>query len=706
MSEAIPPRVARQIEPRSGHAVPFVIGNLGARAIIDTAKSRPLTPDPLLADLPRLAELGIDAVEDYIGWNVVEKKEGAPDFSLHLHHRDEARRLGLAYVIYPWVHALPPWLQDGTTIERARCLEHGQPTLHPSIFAPSTLSLYDRFYGLLARGLGEDLEAITLALPCDYGEVGYPTGMGAWVLDAENEATHRHAGFWCGDDFAIRDFRRRMLNRFGSFDAVNMVLGSTFRREEDVRPVAPPHLDAASDRFRFELAEWYRDALLEFVRGAVRIARSHFPRARLAIKCGHASELLSTGIDYARLIPLAAELGLTVWSTHGTLPTVFHKRIRTLCTTYGAPYFTEAPTERTREQVRTRLEEDAADGAEGFFEFHDTFREFESDFLDHRPRLTGRPPTVDLAVLFHSTGQILHPGLEYPPRLFTLGERLRELIDYDLFDEETLAETDALERYAVVLIPDPGPIRAATLAALERFVARGGRVVLPAAPALHPIDSESALFRSEPRFLERFTREHLAFASEDDASSIRFGEGDDEVLLFGDWNGRELAAPYFATTRHAHARWTGGTAGFRLPRPLHRDSTLSLQLYVDPRALTTPVVLRCDGAPVLRIDQPGSVTLRFDVAAALPDQRALEFEFECAPFRPAEHGSVDRRSLGLLIHHASLGDDAGSTRARLTPLLRSNALEDRTRTVGSGGIVFAPARDALALLACAAWRAP
>lgn len=116
------PRIPRQIEPKHGHAVPFVIGNLGARAIIDVAKRRPILDDPLLTDLPRLAALGIDAVEDYVGWNVVERVEGAPDFSLHLRHREEARRLGLTYVVYPWVHALPSWLAYRATVERARCL--------------------------------------------------------------------------------------------------------------------------------------------------------------------------------------------------------------------------------------------------------------------------------------------------------------------------------------------------------------------------------------------------------------------------------------------------------------------------------------------------------------------------------------------------------------------------------------------------------
>lgn len=689
----------RQIEPRHGHAVPFVIGNLGARAIIDVAKGRPPAPDPLFADLPRLAALGIDAVEDYVGWNVIEKKEGAPDFSLHRRHRDEALRLGLSYVVYPWVHALPPWLADSARLDRARCLEHGQTTIHPSIFAPSTLSLYDRFYALLASGLGADLESVTLALPCDYGEVGYPTGMGAWVLDAENDATHRHPGFWCGDEFAVRDFRARMFARFGSLDAVNAILGASFRRDDDVRPLAPPDLDAASDRFRFELAEWYRDALLGFVRAIVKVARTHFPRARLAIKCGHASELLSTGIDYARLVPLCAELGLTLWSTHGTLSTVFHRRIRTLCTIHGVPYFTEAPTERSREQILARFADDEHDGAEGFFEFHDTFLEYERDFLEQRPRLKGAPRKRDVAVLFHSTGQILHPRLEYPSRLFALGEHLRDLVEFDVLDEETIAHTAALDRYAVVLVVDPGPIRADALAALERFAARGGRVVLPAAPALHPIAGVSTVFSADPSHHERFTREELSFESEDVTVAIRFGEVDDEILLFGDWNGRELAAPYFATPRHPHARWTAGRAGFRLPRPVGRDAVLSVQLHVDPRALSTPVLLSCDGAPVLRIDEPGSVTLRFDVAAATPGHRVFEFEFACTPFRPADHGSADRRSLGLLIHYAGF-DGSATSRAKLTPSVSAEALALRTRRVGAGGIVFAPPHDPLAWIGC------
>ncbi len=700
--------VEPQILPRDWSRVPFVIGNLGASAIIDLAKSRPLASDPLLGKLDRYAALGVDAIEDYIGWSVVEPREGELDFSRHREHRDAVRRLGMQYVAYPWMHALPSFIADESRFEPFRCLEHGLATIHPSIFAPSTLELFDRFYALLARGFDGDLPAITLAMPCDYGEVGYPTGMGAWVLNGDSDAVHRHAGFWCGDDHALSDFRQRMLHRFGSLDAVNAVFGTSFAREDDLRPLPPPHLDVHSDRFRFELIEWYREAVLRFLRSLVLIVRRHFPSSRLAIKCGYGGELACFGQDYARLVPLARELGLTIWSTHGTLPTVFHKRIATLCRVHGVPYFTESPSERSREQVRDRLFEDAAEGSRGFFEFSDTFDAFESDFLAHRHLLRGETPSIEFAVLFHSTAQMLEPGRSLPPGLVAIGEELRDLVDYDVIDEETAAIAP-LGRYSVLLVPDPGPAFAPAIAALERYVEQGGIVVVAASPDLQPIGGRAAFLASRPDLSIHLPPGELKSVATREYDAIAFGSGTDEWALFGDHLGPERADAYFGTRAHPYSRWIGSHAGFRMPRPLSDDAILEITLFADPRALTIPYVVTCDGAEIARITEPGAQTLEFTLGPRSVEDRAhFEIAFQGTPFRPADDGSPDRRALGLLLHRATTRPYDGTSTAptptgpalyaRLDP---RSLLTTRFTSRGRGGVLLAPANDRMALVAAA-----
>ena len=94
---------------------------------------------------------------------------------------EAARERGLRWLLYPWVHVVPAWARDERRVRGFRCLEHGVDCGWPSIFAASTLELFDRVYAALRREFGDEPDGLCLALPADYGEVGYPTGWGNWV---------------------------------------------------------------------------------------------------------------------------------------------------------------------------------------------------------------------------------------------------------------------------------------------------------------------------------------------------------------------------------------------------------------------------------------------------------------------------------------------------------------------------------------------
>lgn len=697
-------QIAPQIVSRQGAAVPFIVGNLGARAIMARAKGEPVVRDPLLDRLQHFADLGAEAVEDYVGWNVLEPRSGEPEFSSVLEHRDAARRLGLTYVIYPWVHALPAWLADEGKFEPARCCEHGTPTAWPSIFAPSTLELYERFYALLARHLGSDLEAITLAYPSDYGEYGFPTGMGAWVFGATNENSHFHEGFWCGDDAAGASFRRAMLSRFGSLAAVNAVFGTAHVREDDLRPPPDLALASLSARGRIEIVEWYRSSLLDFTRRMIAIARRHFPQARLAIKCGYAGELAGYGHDYARLLPLLRSERMTLWSTHGTLPTLFHKRIASLCREHGVPYFTEGVSERTRNEFRDRLYEDAADGSQCFFEFHDTVDQFEDDFVDHRPLLTGEAPETQVAVIYDALGQVLTPQRAAPPGIHAIAEPLRDIVDYSIFDEATIAATHALVSHPVVVVPDPGPIAAEALATLRHHVECGAVLVVSAREPLRALGGEAPEWTiPDPRHAEPCALHELEFESLDQPSRIDFGNGDDWFLT-GAYAGIESAAPYFVHPAHERARWTTARSGFRIARATIDDAVLEIRLHADERALREPFVVTCDGMTIAELKDAGEHTLRFVVASrAEKDTPTMALEFRGRSFRPAESGGSDQRELGILLHGARLFDPRSNDLEPAPRILaRANAagiLGQRFRRIGRGGVLFSPHDDPMALAA-------
>lgn len=693
--------------PRIRLHIPLIVGNLGALAIHARARGLPLVREPLYDALARWADRGATSVEDYVGWNVVEPEEGVVDASFHLAHLEAARRAGLTYSIYPWLHAAPTWAWERGLLEPAVCAEHGVAGPTPSIFAPSTLVAYERFQSLLAGELGDGPARVTIAAPNDYGEVGYPTGMGQWVLEDEPYRSHVHRGFWCGDAHARAAFRTFALERHGAVETIDRRWGTRFGADDAIAPPADPSDPNLTERFLDDFVPWYRRELLQFVDRLADVAARHFPNAVGAVKCGYGGELAAYGQEYAGLVKLAATRGLEVWSTHGTLPVLFHKRIQTLCHAFDVPYVTEAVTERTRDHVRERLFEDASDGATAFFEFHDTLLQHEDEFAAHAPLLRGDRPRIDVALLFRSTMQERHPEQSLPPRLYALSEPLRDMLDYAVVDEELLTEPGALSDFGVLVIPDPGPIRTATLDAICGFAERGGLVVLPTRSdhddkSERDADGLAAIFCGPDRIAPT-AAELLDFRpSPVPHGRLTFGPNDTWFRV-GRWSGIEDARRWFETGRGT-CRWTADDAGFRLPMG-DDAATLRIELFCDPRA-------RPDAWRLLIDDVPQDLRLAGGterVELAVPGgARAITVRLRGPTFRPADHAeNDDQRSLGVVVRRAELecAGSEGSIAVRLRPRFlepspRDAALRERSlRPIGRGAVLLVPAGDLPALAA-------
>lgn len=688
-------------------SIPFIVGNLGADAIRDVAKRRPIQHDGLRDELSRFSDLGFTAVEDYIGWNVVEPRPDQFDFSLHLDNRRAAERAGLRYIAYPWVHALPHWMMDPPLFTPFRCLEHDKPTHAPSTFHPTTRELFDRFYARLGAEMGKDLHQLTLAAPSDYGEIGYPSGMAAWFFEFDGPLAHSHEGYWCGDPAARESFRAAMLERHGSLANLNQIWRTTLRTEAEIEPISPDPA-ALSDGYREDFLTWYRASMLGFVAEMIEIGERHFPDVPKSVKIGYGSELGAYGQDYTGLGMLLARHGLSLWSTYGSLPVVHHKRIQTICRTLGVRYCTEAVTERSRQDVLNRMFEDAADGARCFFEFHHNFDKHPDAFLEHAHLLRGDDPLVDVAVLFHSTQQLRQPRQPFPPRLQILSEPLRDLLDFEIVDEELLGGTSCLHRYGVLVVPDAGPLRTSTLVALSDFAHRGGLVVVPEEGARtwlpQLLSGELAGIPSAGEILE----------FESDAAPrtiLEFGGGDDWPLL-GQHLGVDSVRKYFGGDRDDPCRWIGAGAGFRLPIEPGPAWTLLLTLYADARTRPRQWQVFVGDRPVSRLSSAGAEVLRVDLgdldADPHVDPSILTVRLAGPTFRPAALGeSDDRRDLGLILKQAELiREDAWQEPA--TPLTRTSIRcrarievlrEHCLRRMGRGGFLLAPAADLPGLVA-------
>ncbi len=695
--------------PAIGARIPIVVGSFGADAIYQFAHGETVPEDPLIAKLPRLVDAGVSAVEEYVAWNVVEPAEGRFDFARAVRHRDAARRAGLSYLLYPWLHALPSWMQDASRFTPFRCLEHQRDTGYPSIFAPRTLELFDRFFERVAAELGSAIDQVTLALPCDYGEYGYPTGMGAWIQRFPPSLDHHHVGFWCGDEDARAAFRTAMLARHGAASRINDAWGTAFASDADVAPPVDLAAPRLSDDARRDVLEWYRHALVGFFDRLVDVAEARFPNVPLAVKCGYAGEAGPYGQDYVGLARVAKRRDVALWNTHGTLPVIHQKRFKTICRVIGVPYGTEGITERTPRELRRRIFDDASDGATSFFEFHQTFDVCRDVFDRYAHHLRGEEAQVDVSLLFNSTQQVRHPAQSLPARLYALGEPLRDLLDFDVVDEDLLEHDAALATRGVLVIPDVGPLRERSIDAIATFAERGGLVVLPAGASDGAGDGLSLSarlgganrgyapsadlleFRGAPRSHQR----------------LRFGH-EDEWWLAGRDEGPEAAAHFFGDAQKDSSRWIGGEAVIRLPVDPNVRWTLSLELFADPRARPDEWTLSTNGESTI-LGRPGARTVDVDLDPdRLAGREVIEVRLRGPTFRPADDGaSPDQRRLGLVLRRATLlrvGEDEtipARPRPHWMPVRADpDVLRERSLVrLGRGGLLLVPPHDLPALAA-------
>lgn len=641
--------------------VPLTIGSLGAAALIDAMAGRDVARDALLDRLHVAAEAGFDAVEDYVAFALFEPERGRIDAARVLEHRDAATRAGLRYVIYPWLHALPRWLRASRAFDAYVCLEHDASIEAPSPFAPSTWEWFEHFYAALARELG-DVDGVTIALPCDYGEVAYPTGVGQWIFAATHGSHAAHEGHWCGDAHARAAWTRSGFEGRG---------------------------DGAVARGRF-----LRTSMTGFVDRLLTLARTHFPRARLAFKCGLAGEKACFGNDLTALGRVAARHGADLWSTHGTLPVYFHKRIQSICRALDVPYVTEGVVERSQAMVMDRLFEDAADGARGFFEFDATWTQYRAVFDLGLAFLRGEDPFVDVALLFHSSEHERAVGQSVPPALFSLCEPLRDFLDFAIVDEDLLSEPGALRTTRIVCVADSGALRAETIERLRAFVREGGIVITGA----HDVFADLVGKRMESSPL---ARELIRFGEARSYGRCEVHVGDDDAWhRFGRWHGLERAANFFAdATPDEPARWTSGHAGLRVARA----RTIALELHADARVRPELWRVFVDGH-----EQPSRLAVgaqRIELALRLVDG-ACDVELRGPTFVPSGHGdSADARDLGVLVRRVTSYDgDVPSGAASPMPRLEFDvdigALERRACVRdGLGAYVAAPEHDVAALAA-------
>ena len=417
--------------------------------------------------LAELKAAGVTSIEDYITFLAASPIEERLDFGYYRRNAEVLEAAGMEYTVYPWLHFVPSWFETSGKYFPYECLEHSEATFSTSIWAPQTLDLWDWFYSELARQLGSHIKGIYLGMPADYGEVGMPVGMTDWLVPER----HFHRGFWCGDRYARRAWVKWLETAYEDVAVLNEAWGEDFIDFNEVEYPGSP--EEGRQRW-LDFISFYMDSELDFLTQATGVVRKHFGKEMpLQIKLGYGGEFVEYGVDNGATCKLAAQLGITVRSTHGKLPYYFAKRISTPCKFYQAEYLTEPPSNVDRREEVWRLFSDASTGARVYFDYPQNIKPAADLLAEYGFLLTGEQPLVSVAVLFPTTDHRLKPDQANPPKLLEVANGLREFVDWDVVDEQLVLD-GALENYKVLVWPEGKVMQVEAQEKIAKWLRSGG----------------------------------------------------------------------------------------------------------------------------------------------------------------------------------------------------------------------------------------
>lgn len=443
------------------------------------------------AVLQRLAGLGVTSVETYVRWIDFEPEEGRLDWSVFDADLAALRECGLRWVPFliggPW-YATPQWFRQGPRSVLARCLEHGRETGSQSIWNPHLPAEVRRIVGAFAdRYAGDAVESVLLGIAGDYGEA-IQTVTGNWPGDY-----HGHGGYWCGDAYALDDFRAWLRARHGDADGLRRAWGEGAPgRWEDVRPPRAP--SGCGRRAWLDFVQWYREAMTAWAGRWMREVRAAMPAAEVYL-CTGGDMLAAHGSDFSAQCRAAAEAGAGVRITNEGSDYVQNLMLTRLvpsaCRTYGTFCGFEPAAAVTAQGVAARQFNAAGSGARQLHEYQNNIvaergaeaREVPGATAAWRrglPLVRPRRPRYEVAVV-HSLPDLALREAGILGGALALARALRPWCDFEVLDDH-LVEAGALGELKAAFLAPSRLWAEGTLERLRDFAAGGGIVVASAVP--------------------------------------------------------------------------------------------------------------------------------------------------------------------------------------------------------------------------------
>jgi len=494
-----------------------------------------MSPELSDEDLARLKKLGATSIEQYVTWQTIEDAgEGQWDFGVWDKSVEQIKRAGLKWVpflIAGPAYALPKWYRESPAFEGLHCLEHNMPTKIQSIWDKNYHYFVDRFIKAFADRYKDNgvIEALLLGITGDFGEAIFPDWHGNWCTQIPN-LYHSHAGYWCGDRFARKDYVNCMREKYKDVGALNASWGTTYPGFAAIGFPAPLvnardgyRIDEHTQPARFDLStpekrrqfidfiDWYRRSMDEYASFWMECTRRHFGETPIYL-CTGGNAAAWHAADFASQSKLSAKVGGGVRITNeaSNYPMNFSVTnwVSGACRHYGAYASFEPAGQVTERGVVCRIYNVTAAGIKGLHMYVSNFYGEENRldaYVENIKYLYAGDNQKDVAMFYPDlsiimracaeeaggveTGSIMQVS-EMPQAVI---EALRDFTDYIYVDDLTISDGILKDKKAVV-IPWGGYYRRSTLDALEAFARGGGLLAALAVDRMEATDDGEDVF--------------------------------------------------------------------------------------------------------------------------------------------------------------------------------------------------------------------
>lgn len=437
--------------------------------------------DPNVRDyLRKMKEDGVTSVQIYVHWNKYEpERRGEFDFSYYDSQVNLLKEAGLKFVPFILIgprYAAPKWWLEDKNHKGLVCLEHGIESPIDSIWNEAFREEIDRVLKVFTKHyLDMDvLESVQPGICGDYGESIMPV-FGNWP-----GVYHTHLGMWCGDELARASFKNAMKGKYQSIEELNKSWRYFYKSFDEVEPFLQHK--APSRTAWFDLVEWYRNSMTDFVEFWMKTLRKYLPDTPIYM-CTGGSETPEQAAMFSDQAKVVAKYngGMRLTNEQNKFFVNFfdcNAYMHSACEFYGAYLGLEPAGPMTKEGVGSRIFGSAVYGNRQIFFYFDNIypgRDMNSEtaklFKKYIPLINERKSNKQTAVLWPKYVGIMEGGR--PESIRPLSEFLRKRTDYRFVNENMIAD-GVLEDVKLLIIPCALYTDRKTLRTIRGWVERGG----------------------------------------------------------------------------------------------------------------------------------------------------------------------------------------------------------------------------------------